>query len=84
MENLLERFKQKAWHIRTFGSNITMRLSGIGVQSEHAAYDQIPWDDVVVICIDHKLKDWQLPEPPVCEGEDVIYGKHIFNFYAYL
>uniref|UniRef100_A0A3B4XZI5 Germinal-center associated nuclear protein n=1 Tax=Seriola lalandi dorsalis TaxID=1841481 RepID=A0A3B4XZI5_SERLL len=33
------------------------------------AYSRIPWDDVLVICIDHKLKDWQIPGPPACEGE---------------
>uniref|UniRef100_A0A3Q3DZS7 Germinal-center associated nuclear protein n=1 Tax=Labrus bergylta TaxID=56723 RepID=A0A3Q3DZS7_9LABR len=32
-----------------------------------SAFRRIPWDDVLVICIDHKLKDWQIPEPPVCE-----------------
>ncbi|KAM6934890.1 germinal-center associated nuclear protein [Xenentodon cancila] len=79
LDNLLEKVKRKARHARTLGSKITTRKSGIEVQSEHAAYSQIPWDDVVVICIDHKLKDWQIPGPPVCEdavtadGEILVY-----------
>lgn len=36
------------------------------------AFGQIPWDDVLVICIDHKLKDWQIPGPPACEGGDIL------------
>uniref|UniRef100_A0A3Q3M3Y8 Germinal-center associated nuclear protein n=1 Tax=Mastacembelus armatus TaxID=205130 RepID=A0A3Q3M3Y8_9TELE len=31
------------------------------------SYSQIPWDDVVMVCIDHKLKDWQIPGPPPCK-----------------
>nr|XP_046259110.1 germinal-center associated nuclear protein [Scatophagus argus] len=43
------------------------------------AFSQIPWDDILMICIDHKLKDWQIPGPPVCEdavtedGEILVY-----------
>uniref|UniRef100_A0A3B4YFS0 Germinal-center associated nuclear protein n=1 Tax=Seriola lalandi dorsalis TaxID=1841481 RepID=A0A3B4YFS0_SERLL len=41
------------------------------------AYSRIPWDDVLVICIDHKLKDWQIPGPPAYavteDGEILVY-----------
>uniref|UniRef100_A0A8C4IA11 Germinal-center associated nuclear protein n=1 Tax=Dicentrarchus labrax TaxID=13489 RepID=A0A8C4IA11_DICLA len=43
------------------------------------SFCHIPWDDVLVICIDHKLKDWQIPGAPVCEdavtedGEILVY-----------
>lgn len=47
-----------------------MSTCGDRDEDECSALSQIPWDDVLVICIDHKLKDWQIPEPPVCEGED--------------
>lgn len=40
------------------------------------AFGQIPWGDVLLICIDHKLKDWQIPGPPVCEGEDMSFYKN--------
>ena len=82
LENLLEKFKLKTWHTRTPGSKTTTRYSETGVQREHLANSQIPWDDVVVICIDHKLKDRQIPAPPVCEGEDLIYG-NILIFHLY-
>lgn len=30
----------------------------------------IPWDNIVLVCIDQKLRDWQIPGPPDYEGED--------------
>ncbi|KAF7658146.1 hypothetical protein LDENG_00016710 [Lucifuga dentata] len=30
-------------------------------------FDQIPWDDLLMLCIDHKLKDSKIPESPVCK-----------------
>lgn len=29
---------------------------------------EIPWDNLVLACIDQKLRDWQIPGPPVYEG----------------
>ncbi|XP_040004702.1 germinal-center associated nuclear protein [Xiphias gladius] len=69
LENLLERVRLK----------VTMGKWGNGDESVCPAYSQIPWDDVLVICIDHKLKDWQIPGPPACEdavtedGEILVY-----------
>lgn len=37
----------------------------------------VPWDDVVLIFMDHKLKDWQLPGPPVCRGLHHLNNQHI-------
>lgn len=31
----------------------------------------IPWDNIVLVCIDQKLRDWQIPGPPDYEGEDI-------------
>lgn len=45
---------------------------GDGDENVCPAFSRIPWDDILVICIDHKLKDWQIPGPPVCEGEDIL------------
>lgn len=67
LENLLERVKLKAHRNQTHISRATSGNWG-NEESVYPAYSQIPWDDVLVICIDHKLKDWQIPEPPVCEG----------------
>ncbi|XP_068561209.1 germinal-center associated nuclear protein [Cebidichthys violaceus] len=77
LENLLERVRLKDHRTRTPAS----KLAASNWDDEDAcpAFGQIPWDDVLVICIDHKLKDWQIPGPPVCEdamtddGEILVY-----------
>lgn len=33
------------------------------------SFQQIPWDEIIALCIDHRLKDWRPPECPVSEGE---------------
>ncbi|CAB1346720.1 unnamed protein product [Coregonus sp. 'balchen'] len=48
-------------------------------EEESPSFQQVPWDDVVALCIDHKLKDWQHPDSPVCDdavtedGEVLVY-----------
>lgn len=32
---------------------------------------EIPWDNIVLVCIDQKLRDWQIPGPPVYEGKEI-------------
>lgn len=32
---------------------------------------EIPWDNIVLVCIDQKLRDWQIPGPPVYEGKGI-------------
>uniref|UniRef100_A0AAX7SS42 Germinal-center associated nuclear protein n=1 Tax=Astatotilapia calliptera TaxID=8154 RepID=A0AAX7SS42_ASTCA len=71
LENLLERVKLKSRRTRTPGY--------AGEDDVCVDFSLIPWDDVLVICIDHKLKDWQIPKPPVCQdavtedGEILVY-----------
>lgn len=72
LENLLERVRLKGHRTRTPGSKVTMSNWGDGDENVCPAFSRIPWDDILVICIDHKLKDWQIPGPPVCEGEDIL------------
>lgn len=59
LENLLERVRLKECCKQVSRSK----------QAVRPAFSQIPWDDVLLICIDHKLRDWQIPEPPECEGK---------------
>lgn len=33
------------------------------------SFQHVPWDEIVALCIDHRLKDWRPPECPVSEGE---------------
>ncbi|XP_040912782.1 germinal-center associated nuclear protein [Toxotes jaculatrix] len=79
LENLLERVRLKGHRTRTPRSQVTMGSWSSGDESVCPPYSQIPWDDVLVICIDHKLKDWQIPGPPACEdavtedGEILVY-----------
>ncbi|KAM4558443.1 germinal-center associated nuclear protein [Odontesthes bonariensis] len=79
LENLLERVRLKVQHTRAPGSMAAIANRSDEVQSAHAAFSRIPWDDFVVICVDHKLKDWQIPGPPTCEdavtedGEILVY-----------
>ncbi|XP_077363553.1 germinal-center associated nuclear protein isoform X2 [Festucalex cinctus] len=69
LENLLERVRLKGRHGRS------MNLW----EETCVACSRVPWVDVIVICIEHKLKDWQLPGPPVCQdamtedGEILVY-----------
>ncbi|KAM7380864.1 hypothetical protein PAMP_004134 [Pampus punctatissimus] len=77
LENLLERVRLKGHHARTPGSKVTM--DNWRDESVCPTFSWIPWDDLLGICIDHKLKDWQVPGPPVCEdavtedGEILVY-----------
>lgn len=34
------------------------------------SFKHIPWDDILTLCIEHRLKDWHLIESPVAAGED--------------
>ncbi|XP_035860182.1 germinal-center associated nuclear protein isoform X2 [Sander lucioperca] len=79
LENLLERVRLKGRRTRNPRSKVTMTHWDDGDEMVGPAFSQIPWDDVLVICIDHKLKDWLIPGPPVCEdavtddGEILVY-----------
>ncbi|XP_018552194.1 LOW QUALITY PROTEIN: germinal-center associated nuclear protein [Lates calcarifer] len=79
LENLLERVRLNVHRTQTPRSRVSMGSWGNEDESACPAYSQIPWDDVVVICIDHRLKDWQIPGPPTCEdavtedGEILVY-----------
>ncbi|XP_055018999.1 LOW QUALITY PROTEIN: germinal-center associated nuclear protein [Boleophthalmus pectinirostris] len=87
LENLLERVRSRV-QTRDRTRDQTRRTPGAKVPWSLWAHTEeevcpdaefVPWDDVLVICIDHKLKDWTLPGPPVCEdamtedGEILVY-----------
>lgn len=55
VENLLSKTYQK-WKNRTLGS------------SDGPSVDEIPWDAILAVCIDHKLRDWKPPKLPVAPG----------------
>ncbi|XP_008944048.1 PREDICTED: germinal-center associated nuclear protein-like, partial [Merops nubicus] len=54
VKNLLSKTYQK-WQNRTCG----------GCDGDGPPVDEIPWDDILVVCIDHKLRDWKPPKLPL-------------------
>ncbi|OWK50571.1 Germinal-center associated nuclear protein [Lonchura striata] len=54
VENLLSKTYQN-WKTRTTGNS----------DEDGPSVDEIPWDCILAICIDHKLRDWKPPKLPV-------------------
>ncbi|CAL8266206.1 unnamed protein product [Lota lota] len=84
LENLLERVRQQHYHpgppTHRHRRSWPRRMSWGGRDDRQGpGYDQVPWDDLLVLCIDHKLKDWPSPDLPVCQdavtedGEVLVY-----------
>ncbi|XP_064016378.1 germinal-center associated nuclear protein isoform X2 [Pogoniulus pusillus] len=77
VENLLSKAYQK-WKTRTSGNS---NDSGPSV-------DEIPWDDILAVCIHHKLRDWKPPKlsvAPEAVSEDgqirvYFFKEHLKNF----
>lgn len=40
----------------------------LGNTGDGPSVDEIPWDDILATCIDHKLRDWKPPKLPVAPG----------------
>ncbi|KFQ82224.1 Germinal-center associated nuclear protein, partial [Phoenicopterus ruber ruber] len=77
VENLLSKTYQK-WRTRTSGNS----------DEDGPSVDEIPWDDILVVCIDHKLRDWKPPKLPIApeavseDGQIRVYffKEHLKNF----
>uniref|UniRef100_A0A8B9MML7 Germinal-center associated nuclear protein n=1 Tax=Accipiter nisus TaxID=211598 RepID=A0A8B9MML7_9AVES len=77
VENLLSKTYQK-WKNRTSGNS----------DEDGPSVDEIPWDDILAVCIDHKLRDWKPPKLPIAPeavGEDgqirvYFFKEHLKNF----
>lgn len=37
-------------------------------QGAGPSVEEIPWDDIIALCINHKLRDWLPPRLPVISG----------------
>lgn len=57
VENLLRKTYQN-WKTRTTGSS----------DEDGPSVDEIPWDYILAVCIDHKLRDWKPPKLPIAPG----------------
>lgn len=82
LENLLERFRCRVQSRRSAGAKVSWSSWAHRPEEEEEegpVWQSFPWDDVVEICIDHKLKNWQVPSRPPCEdavtedGEILVY-----------
>ncbi|XP_009988614.1 PREDICTED: germinal-center associated nuclear protein-like, partial [Tauraco erythrolophus] len=77
VENLLSKTYQK-WKNKTSGN----------FDEDGPSVDEIPWDDILAVCIDHKLRDWKPPKLPVApeavseDGQIRVYffKEHLKNF----
>ncbi|NXJ66868.1 GANP protein, partial [Rostratula benghalensis] len=77
VENLLSKTYQK-WKSRASGNS----------DKDGPSVDEIPWDDILAVCIDHKLRDWKPPKLPVApeavseDGQIHVYyfKEHLKNF----
>ncbi|KAK2532034.1 Mcm3ap [Columba livia] len=76
VENLLSKTYQK-WKTRTSGNS-----------KDGPSVDEIPWDNILAVCIDHKLRDWKPPKLPISpeavsgDGQIHVYffKEHLKNF----
>nr|XP_023665832.1 germinal-center associated nuclear protein isoform X1 [Paramormyrops kingsleyae] len=57
LENLLERLRQDC-------------VGRGGGPDEEPTFWEVPWDEIVMLCVEHRLRDWNPPGCPV--SEDVI------------
>ncbi|KAM6080289.1 germinal-center associated nuclear protein [Theristicus caerulescens] len=77
VENLLSKTYQK-WKNKTSGNS----------DEDGPSVDEIPWDDILAVCIDHKLRDWKPPRLPIApeavseDGQIHVYffKEHLKNF----
>ncbi|NXY88558.1 GANP protein, partial [Alcedo cyanopectus] len=77
VENLLSKTYRK-WKNRSPGNS----------DEDGPSVDKIPWDDILLVCIDHKLRDWKPPKLPIAseavseDGQIRVYffKEHLKNF----
>ncbi|NXH20252.1 GANP protein, partial [Bucco capensis] len=77
VENLLSKTYQN-WKNRTSGNS----------DEDGPSVDEIPWNAILAVCIDHKLRDWKPPKLPIAseavsEGGEIrvyYFKEHLKNF----
>ncbi|XP_041925259.1 germinal-center associated nuclear protein [Alosa sapidissima] len=45
------------------------------------SFQHVPWDEIIALCIDHRLKDWRPPECPVAEDAITADGQILVYFH---
>ncbi|KAJ8282584.1 hypothetical protein COCON_G00051030 [Conger conger] len=75
LENLLGRVLARCQQ----GAPPAPMAQGEECLSGGLSFHQVPWDEILVFCIDHRMKDWRPPESPLSEdaitedGEILVY-----------
>ncbi|KAM3607427.1 uncharacterized protein V6R79_007728 [Siganus canaliculatus] len=82
LENLLQRVRHQIRRARVPRSRLSQSSWSHTEEDVSPGFTRIPWDDMLVICIDHKLKDWQVPSAPVCEDAVTEHGEILVYFPA--
>lgn len=82
LENLLEKFRSRVLTRRSPGSKVSWSSWAQSEEEVCSAWQSILWDSVVEICIDHKLKDWQVPGRPPCEDAVTEDGEILVYFHS--
>ncbi|TSK92908.1 Germinal-center associated nuclear protein [Bagarius yarrelli] len=57
-----------------------MQRDPVDKECHRLSFDDIPWDDILILCIEHRLKDWHLVESPV-EADTFTENGEIFVYY---
>ncbi|NXT04159.1 GANP protein, partial [Prunella fulvescens] len=74
VENLLSKTYQN-WKTTTTGNS----------DEDGPSVDEIPWDCILAVCIDHKLRDWKPPKLPVAPEAVSKDGQiHVYFFKEHL
>ncbi|XP_032548670.1 germinal-center associated nuclear protein isoform X1 [Chiroxiphia lanceolata] len=74
VENLLTKTYQK-WKNQTMGNS----------DKDGPSVDEIPWDCILAVCIDHKLRDWKPPKLPIAPEAVSKDGQiHVYFFKEHL
>lgn len=82
LENLLQKARHQSRRAHDPRSRLSQSSWSHTEEDVSPAFNRIPWDDVLMICIDHKLKDWQVPSAPVCEDAVTEHGEILVYFPA--
>ncbi|XP_067300375.1 germinal-center associated nuclear protein [Pseudorasbora parva] len=70
LENLLRRVNYQYFHVNGADED--------NYEKTEPSFDEIPWDDIICLCVEHRMKDWSL-EPLVAkdaltnDGEIYVY-----------
>lgn len=75
LENLLSRVNYQYFHASS--------ADGDDYEKTGPSFQEIPWDDIICLCVEHRMKDWSL-EPLVAKGENNRLEMGNYELYIYI